>query len=195
MERNYKGYHENNRRFFDEGRRGYRQERNGIDYSNDFESRYQEEPNRWAYEPPHRYRNQDYEMERNYHNNEGSGQQSMRNMRQEYEIPQFNSASHGHSPLHDMEREPRDQRKQGYGSGRMSGYSGSAFGGANYSSHGGFGGADRYGAMSGYGGNAANYVSSSGYGGGGNGPHPERGFDYPNTDAPYFERRRPQKWR
>lgn len=62
------------------------------------------------------------------------------------------------------DRTPGSRDQGGYGTGRMGGYSGSGFGGSNYSSHGSFSGNSAYGSMSGGGGNVGWGASSSGYG-------------------------------
>lgn len=62
------------------------------------------------------------------------------------------------------DRKISDRNEGGYGSGRTGGYSGAAFGGSNYSSHGSFGGDSSYGSMSGGGGNMGPFASKSGYG-------------------------------
>ncbi|GAB3199400.1 hypothetical protein ABID22_002326 [Pontibacter aydingkolensis] len=112
------------------------------------------------------YRQQDYDMERNYYRNVGNKPHDLDNIRQGYGMSSFGNAHNEYNELENMERERNQLQRQGYGAGRMGGYSGSAFGGANYSSHGDFGGSEAYGSMSGHGGNADRFVSSSGYGGG-----------------------------
>ena len=116
------------------------------------------------------YRSRDYEMEQNYYDNTRGEQHTLENIRQGYGFPSFvsssNRASGPENEVENMRRERQAQRDQGYGAGRLSGYSGAAFGGSNYSVHGGFGGASDYGSMSGDRGDMGDYVSSSGYGGG-----------------------------
>jgi hypothetical protein len=112
------------------------------------------------------YRSRDYDMERNYNDNTRGRQGDLGNIRQGYGISDFGGTSDRYNTVGDMQRERNAQQQQGYGSGRMSGYSGSRFGGSNYSTHGEFGGSERYGSMSGGGGNIDDYVSSSGYGSG-----------------------------
>jgi hypothetical protein len=62
------------------------------------------------------------------------------------------------------DRNLTERNEGGYGSKRTGGYSGSGFGGSNYSAHGSYGGGNQYGSMSGGGGNMGLYSSKSGYG-------------------------------
>ncbi|ARS35601.1 hypothetical protein CA264_09200 [Pontibacter actiniarum] len=127
------------------------------------------------------YRSRDYGMEDNYYENTRRDRRSLGDIRQGYGFSSFGDASDSYeNDMHDMQRERNARYDQGYGNGRLSGYSGSAFGGANYSAHGGYGGAADYGAMSGARGNMEDYVSSSGYGGGG------YGHMYSNRGVPDF---------
>ena len=119
------------------------------------------------------YRHRDYDMERDYYESVSSSRHELDDIRQGYGFPGFGSASREDDYVERMKRERQAQRMQGYGSGRIGGYSGAAFGGSNYSSHGGYGGAPEYGAMSGRGGNAGYGASSSGYGG----SHPDDRYD------------------
>jgi hypothetical protein len=122
------------------------------------------------------YRSRDYDLEDTYNESTRGHRHELSDVRQGYGIPSFGNSSGRHEEVRDMQRERRAQQEQGYGSGRMSGYSGSRFGGANYSAHGDFGGSDRYNAMSGGGGNMERTVSASGYGGGHSNAsmHPDR---------------------
>ncbi|WP_266206076.1 hypothetical protein [Pontibacter kalidii] len=122
------------------------------------------------------YRSRDYDLEDNYNENTRGRHHELGNIRQGYGFSSFGSNTGRHDEMRNMERERRAQQEQGYGSGRMSGYSGSRFGGANYSAHGDFGGSSRYGSMSGDSGNVDDYVSMSGYGGGhsNDSMHPDR---------------------
>lgn len=112
------------------------------------------------------YRSRDYDMEDNYYENTRGRKHDLGDIRQGYGISSFGGSSDRYDDMRDMQRERRAQQEQGYGSGRMSGYSGSRFGGSNYSAHGDFGGSPGYDSMSGGGGNMDDAVSSSGYGGG-----------------------------
>ncbi|MCX2740288.1 hypothetical protein [Pontibacter anaerobius] len=112
------------------------------------------------------YRSRDYDMEDNYYDNTSNRRHDLGDIRQGYGISSFEGSSDRYDDMRGMQRERRAQQEQGYGSGRLSGYSGSRFGGANYSAHGEFGGGSGYGSMSGGGGNMDDSVSSSGYGGG-----------------------------
>ncbi|WP_276496400.1 hypothetical protein [Pontibacter litorisediminis] len=123
------------------------------------------------------YPSRDHDMEDNYYDNTRGRQRELGNIRQGYGFPSFgDSADSYKGDMRHMQRERRAQQEQGYGSGRMSGYSGAAFGGSNYSAHGDFGGSSHYGSMSGGGGHMDDTVSSSGYGGGhsNNSMHPDR---------------------
>ncbi|GAA4425142.1 hypothetical protein GCM10023188_05830 [Pontibacter saemangeumensis] len=132
------------------------------------------------------YRSRDYDMERNYYENTRGDRGTLSDVRQGYGISSFGGTSDRYNTANDMQRERNAQFEQGYGTGRMSGYSGSRFGGSNYSATGDFGGSADYGAMSGSGGNQENYVSSSGYGGGfrDSGVHSDRGV--PNYSTRSF---------
>lgn len=143
-----------------------------------------------AYERDHdnsrfqNYRSHDYDMERNYYENPRGNQDNLGDIRQGYGISSFGGTSDRYNTANDMQRERNAQFEQGYGSGRMSGYSGSRFGGSNYSATGNFGGSSDYGSMSGSGGNIDDYVSSSGYGGGNSSVHSDRGI--PNYSSRNF---------
>lgn len=117
-------------------------------------------------------------MVRDYYDSVSSSRHELDDIRQGYGYPSFRNNAYEDDYVEQMKRERQAQRMQGYGSGRLGGYSGAAFGGANYSSHGGYGGAPEYGAMSGHGGNADHDASSSGYGG-----------SYHARHAPYNRRR------
>ncbi|PRY09748.1 hypothetical protein CLV24_11887 [Pontibacter ummariensis] len=127
------------------------------------------------------YRSRDYDMERDYYENTRRDRHELGDIRQAHGYMSFSdnnlSSSGGNEDLEDMQRERRARYEQGYGSGRLGGYSGSAFGGANYSAHGDFGGSPDYGSMSGSGGNADDYASPSNYssGHGNTYSHPDRG--------------------
>ncbi|GHA55143.1 hypothetical protein [Pontibacter akesuensis] len=147
------GRDQDNRRWIQESREDFR-ERGVLNNDN---NRFQD------------YRSRDYDMERNYRDNTRGQQGRLGDIRQGYGISSFdqNSDRYG-SGMNNMQRERNSQMHQGYGSGRMSGYSGSRFGGSNYSSDGDFGGSSNYDSMSGTDGNMDRYVSTSGYGGGDN---------------------------
>jgi hypothetical protein len=171
-DRYYQDYGNENRQDFN------RYDRQGRDLTPQFEREYQRQyqdedrsdfgRNRYSSDRDkfQSYRSRDYDMERNYNDNTRGRKDDLGNIRQGYGIPGFGGTSERNDTVGDMQRERKAQQQQGYGSGRMSGYSGSRFGGSNYSTHGEFGGSDRYGSMSGGGGNSDDYVSSSGYGGG-----------------------------
>ena len=157
-------------RFNERGDRGREGSRNWAhrdeNLREEFENRYRRSPGHTqAWNDEGRYRQQDYHMEQDYYDSVGNRRQ-LENVRQGYGFPGFGRSSEDENYMDEMKRERESRQRQGYGSGRLGGYSGSAFGGANYSAHGDFGGAPHYGSMSGYGGNADDYVSSSGYGGG-----------------------------
>lgn len=132
------------------------------------------------------YRSRDYDMERNYYDNTRGDRGMLGDVRQGYGISGFGGTSDRYDTASEMQREQNAQFEQGYGTGRMSGYSGAAFGGANYSAKGDFGGSSHYGSMSGSGGNMDDYASSSGYGGGygSSGVHSDRGV--PNYSPRHF---------
>lgn len=112
------------------------------------------------------YPRRDHDVEDVYGESTRRSRHELSTIRQGYGIPSMDRRDEESERVHQMQRERRAQQEQGYGSGRLSGYSGSRFGGANYSAHGDFGGSSHYGAMSGTGGNMEHTVSSSGYGGG-----------------------------
>ncbi|WP_147383156.1 hypothetical protein [Pontibacter oryzae] len=159
---------EENRRDFD------RNTRDG-DFGREYENRYrhrqhpQDYRNRRDFDA-HRFEDYDRhanELNANYNRNTHISEPYLSDIRQGYGIPEFRRlGSEPHNRLDDMERERRAQQQQAYNTGRPGGYSGAAYGGSNYSTHGDFGGAPGNGAMSGAGGNSENYTSSSGYGGG-----------------------------
>lgn len=132
------------------------------------------------------YRNRDYDMERNYYSNTRGDGGNLGDVRQGYGISSFTGTSDRYNNLSDMERN-RNQDEQGYGTGRLGGYSGSRFGGANYSAHGDFGGSSDYGSMSGSGGNMDNLTSSSGYGYSNSSGYSDRG--QPDYSTSNFENR------
>lgn len=135
----------------------------------------------------------DYDMEQNYYEHTQGRGHELTNVRQRYGFPGFeNSHDENDDRVRHMQRERRAQQEQEYRSGRMGGYSGSAFGGANYSTHGDFGGADRYNAMSGSGGNAEHLPSASGYGSGhsNNSMHPDRSTHTDRGEPNYFHQDR-----
>ncbi|WP_347156770.1 hypothetical protein [Pontibacter chitinilyticus] len=105
----------------------------------------------------------DYDMENSYYENLRAEQPHKYGNRQRYDN---NGSGYGYDSDRNGNRQERHQqhRQQGYDAGKYGGYSGAAFGGANYSAHGSFGGSPEYGAMSGGGGNENNGASSSGYG-------------------------------
>jgi hypothetical protein len=112
------------------------------------------------------YRRHDSEMEHNYYRYAQGDHHRLDDIRQGYGYSSFERDHDRNDEVSRMKRERANQPDLGYGSGIMGGYSGSSFGGSNYSVHGSFGGSPDYGSMSGYGGNANNMLSSSGYGGG-----------------------------
>lgn len=132
------------------------------------------------------YRSRDYDMERNYYSSTRGDGANLGDVRQGYGISSFTGTSDRYNTLSDMERN-RNQREQGYGTGRLGGYSGSRFGGANYSAHGDFGGSSDYGSMSGSGGNMDRLTSSSGYGYSNSSGYSDRG--QPDYSTSNFENR------
>ncbi|TPE46385.1 hypothetical protein [Pontibacter mangrovi] len=164
-------------------RRDFDRDTRDGDFGRDYQNRYRNGNNAQDFRDrrdfdTHRFENypsRDHDMEDNYYSHSRRRSHDLDDIRQGYGYSSFgSSAGPEHHRREGMERERRAQ--QGYGTGRMGGYSGSAFGGANYSAHGSFGGAPEYGAMSGGGGNARHDVSSSGYGGGHSNAsmHPDR---------------------
>ncbi|MCJ8164276.1 hypothetical protein MKJ04_05430 [Pontibacter sp. E15-1] len=134
------------------------------------------------YDRARSYRHQDEDVERNYHQNTRGERDALGDIRQGYGYSSFGGAPDSgrmHNPAGEMQRERRAQQEQRLNSQRPGGYSGSGFGGANYSAHGSFGGSSDYGAMSGSGGNARHESSSSGYGG------DQRNFSHDNNRAAY----------
>ncbi|MBF9254449.1 hypothetical protein I2I11_14185 [Pontibacter sp. 172403-2] len=113
------------------------------------------------------YQRRDYDMENRYYENMRGNQDNLSDIRQRYGVSSYKGSGYGYdSDRNGNWQQQRRHSQQGYGSGRMGGYSGSAFGGANYSAHGDFGGSPEYGNMSGGGGNLNDDASSSGYGSG-----------------------------
>jgi hypothetical protein len=159
-------------RYYDSGlgAEDNRSEFNRYRRADNFEREYQDEyrgrQNNHPYKANDDYKYRDYNMERDYHNKVRRDSHELDNIRQGYGYPAFRNESTYQNDIEQMERERNAQYQQGYGSGRLSGYSGSRFGGSNYSAHGDFGSGPDYGSMSGKGGNTERYVSSSGYGGG-----------------------------
>lgn len=168
------------------GEENRRYQSHGQNYHNDFGRGYDRRPDNYfngrsieerrqdmsQYDNHARLRSGNHDFDNEAYSNFQRNNQQLRNaydnqvrrehhqlddIRQGYGVPEFgNKSGSGY------------QQEQGYNSGRMSGYSGAAFGGSNYSAHGGFGGAPEYGAMSGDRGNVTQYTSASGYGGGEN---------------------------
>ncbi|MBC5992330.1 hypothetical protein [Pontibacter cellulosilyticus] len=168
MKRDYHDHNYGRGRHNSDWDNNYQSSHYSRDRHRDSEGRYEGGGSRhYRHDDDQNYRHRDYDMERDYYSHVGNSHHDLDNIRQGYGIPSFgNSSDSRYSEIEEMKRERDSQRMQGYGSGRLGGYSGSAFGGSNYSSHGDFGGSSEYGAMSGYGGNSDHDVSSSGYGGG-----------------------------
>lgn len=134
------------------------------DYGRDYENRFRTDRDR-----NDEYRNRDYTMERDYYKNMQNSTNDMSNIRQGYGVPSFSSDSYQQTSDDIARRMQRDRdrlRKLSNSGNQDSGYSGSRFGGSNYSAHGDFGGSSEYSAMSGDRGNVDDYTSMSGYGGG-----------------------------
>ena len=111
------------------------------------------------------YQRRDYDMENRYYENMRGNQNNLSDIRQGYGVGSTGGSGYGYDSDRNGNRQQQHrQQQQGYGSGKMGGYSGSAFGGANYSAHGDFGGSPEYGNMSSGGGNLNDSASSSGYG-------------------------------
>ncbi|MER2997534.1 hypothetical protein [Pontibacter populi] len=148
-----------------ENRRDWDRSTRDGDFGRDYENRFRTDRDR---NEEYRRRNQD--MRDNYNRNVKGDTGGLSNIRQSYGISGFGSQGRftdtGEDIAQRMRRDRDRLHDQGYGSGRISGYSGSAFGGSNYSAHGDFSGSSDYGAMSGGEGNVEDYVSMSGYGGG-----------------------------
>lgn len=110
------------------------------------------------------YRNRDYDMERNYYDNTRGNRGELGDIRQGYGMSGFTGTSDRYDNMSEMQRNRSAQNEQGYGSGTIGGYSGSRYGGSNYSARGDFGGSSGYGSMSGGGGDMDDLSNSSGYG-------------------------------
>ncbi|GAB3527922.1 hypothetical protein GCM10027443_04990 [Pontibacter brevis] len=157
---------------YDRNDRYDREERPGRELKQQFEREYQSHHNdRYAdnarfgdRDSSRDYRNRDYDMERNYYSNTRGDRGTLGNVRQGYGISGFSGTSDRYDRINDMQRNRSAQNDQGYGSGTIGGYSGSRYGGSNYSAHGDFGGSSNYGSMSGSGGDMDNLSNSSGYG-------------------------------
>ncbi|WP_162425721.1 hypothetical protein [Pontibacter pudoricolor] len=149
------------------------------DFGRDYENRFRTDRDR-----NEEYRRRNHEMNDNYYSNTHGEDDNLSTIRQGYGIAGFGNEGRftdtGEDIAQRMRRDRERLHDQGYGSGRTSGYSGSAFGGSNYSAHGDFGGSSRYGSMSGGEGNVEDYVSMSGYGGG-RGARSQH-FDRENSD-------------
>ncbi|MBC5772678.1 hypothetical protein H8S95_01270 [Pontibacter sp. KCTC 32443] len=146
-----------------ENRRDWDRSSRDGDFGRDYENRY-----RSTHDRDEEYRRRSYGTDRNYSDNQ-SNRYTSDDLRRGYGVSRLGGYGSRYDDTDYVARMERDReilQQQGYGSGRTSGYSGSAFGGSNYSSHGGFGGSSGYNNMSGGGGNADDYVSMSGYGGG-----------------------------
>jgi len=127
----------------DNWRDGDRRARNGA-YGRDDENRYRGGENQRDF--GHRrdsdserfrdYHRRDREMEQHYYQNTRGEHHSLGNIRQGYGFSSFEDAANQAGELDEMRREREALRQQGYGSGRLRGYSGAGFGGANYSVHG-----------------------------------------------------------
>jgi len=171
FERDYRSSHHDNGNFY----RDAAYERDNSNRRDDSGGRGHESGRNNDSDRFRNYRSRDYDMEQNYYGNTRGDRGTLGDVRQGYGISSFAGTSDRYNTASDRQRERNNQFEQGYGTGRMSGYSGSAFGGSNYSANGDFGGSSGYGSMSGSGGNMDDYVSSSGYGGGGSSVHSDRG--------------------
>ncbi|HEY4652494.1 MAG TPA: hypothetical protein VIG72_13815 [Pontibacter sp.] len=148
----------------DENRRDWDRNSRDGDFGRDYENRFRSSRDR-----DQDYRRHYHALEDEYDRSVQGNGPGMSTIRQGYGIASFEGRDRftdtGEDIAQRMRRDRERLQQQGYGSGQMGGYSGSAFGGSNYSSHGDFGGASNYGSMSGGGGNVDEYVSMSGYGG------------------------------
>ncbi|NDK55361.1 hypothetical protein [Pontibacter fetidus] len=147
-----------------ENRRDWDRSSRDGDFGRDYENRF-----RNTHDRDEEYRRRNYGTDRNYTSRHGQSHDP-NEIRRGYGISDVGGENRFTDTGENIEQRMRRDRNylydRGYGSGRTSGYSGAAFGGSNYSSDGGFGGSEEYGAMSGGGGNVDDYVSMSGYGGG-----------------------------
>ena len=170
-----------------ENRRDWDRSTRDGDFGRDYENRFRSDRDR-----NEDYRRHYHSLEQNYYDNTQGQHHNLDNIRQGYGYSSFESGNNenlrdsGEEIANRMRRDRERLQQQGYGSGRMSGYSGSAFGGSNYSSHGDFGGSSDYGAMSGDDGNVEDYVSMSGYGGGQGSISTHSDRDYPNYSRSRF---------
>lgn len=141
-----------------ENRRNWDRSTRDGDYGRDYENRFRSGKDR-----DREYRRHYRDLEDRYYDSTHRNGPDMSNIRQGYGISSFDDndarfTDTGEAIAQRMQRD-RDRLR------RMGGYSGSAFGGSNYSAHGDFSGSSDYGAMSGSGGNVDDYTSMSGYGG------------------------------
>jgi hypothetical protein len=163
-----------------ENRRDWDRSSRDGDFGRDYENRFRRDRDR-----DEEYRRRNHEMKDNYYRNtQGDDNDDLSTIRQGYGIAGFGNEGRftdtGEDIAARMRRDRERLHDQGYGSGKTSGYSGSAFGGSNYSAHGDFGGSSNYGSMSGGEGNVDDYVSMSGYGGGRNAR--SQRYDRDNSD-------------
>ncbi|WP_162053157.1 hypothetical protein [Pontibacter pamirensis] len=169
---NRNSYDRDNRYDYDPNNRYDRNDRPGRELKQEFERDYRRQRND-RYSDNDRfsgsdrtsdYRNRDYDMERNYYENTRGNRGELGDIRQGYGMSGFTGTSDRYDTMNDMERNRSAQNELGYGSGTIGGYSGSRYGGSNYSAHGDFGGSSNYGSMSGSGGDMDDLSNSSGYG-------------------------------
>ncbi|MBB6611706.1 hypothetical protein H7F15_11710 [Pontibacter sp. Tf4] len=148
-----------------ENRRDWDRSSRDGDFGRDYENRFRNSRDRDA-----DYRRHHHDLEEDYYQQTQRSGPDLSTIRQGYGITGFGSEGRytdtGEDIAERMRRDRERLQREGYGSGRMGGYSGSAFGGSNYSAHGDFSGASDYGSMSGDRGNVDDYTSMSGYGGG-----------------------------
>ncbi len=146
-----------------ENRRNWDRSTRDGDYGRDYENRFRTDEDR-QHEVRRRHFPESGDLNSNDTRNYGVGSdyygRTNTNYRRGYNTPDYVARmEEDREKLRSLSPKNQEQRNLG-------GYSGSAFGGSNYSSHGDFSGADEYGAMSGDQGNVDDYPSMSGYGGG-----------------------------
>lgn len=159
MERDFEGrYHHGS---LGSENRHTEEKRNDLrdgDFGREYENRYRSNDgrNRMSYDA--------YKSQNNWTKNSIPSWED-RGARRGFGIDDSAGSGYGYdSDRNGNDRTPGNRDQGGYGTGRMGGYSGSGFGGSNYSSHGSFSGNSEYGSMSGGGGNMSWGASSSGYG-------------------------------
>ncbi|MEJ8757270.1 hypothetical protein WG947_09705 [Pontibacter sp. H259] len=146
-----------------ENRRDWDRSSRDGDFGRDYENRY-----RTTHDRDEQYRRHSYGTDRHY-GDDRRDRYSSDDISRGYGVSRLGGYGSRYNDTDYVARMERDRellQDRGYGSGRTSGYSGAAFGGSNYSSHGNFGGSSDYNNMTGRGGNDEDYVSMSGYGGG-----------------------------